>query len=103
MLITCHSDIQDIKIWFKKCILDNQVKDLRMQKDKKRFPQTRKENSAKRELENARKKARFWREQDLRIARKRNFSIFLNLKVDIFFGTLYKEKYFFRIKFPFEL
>ena len=36
--------------------MDNKTKDLKLEKDKKRLSQTRKEKSAKRELENARKK-----------------------------------------------
>ena len=35
--------------------MDNRAKDLKVEKDKKRLSQTRKEKSAKRELENARK------------------------------------------------
>ena len=35
--------------------MDNQAKDLNVEKDKKRLSQTRKEKSAKRELKNARK------------------------------------------------
>ena len=36
--------------------MDNQVRDFKLKKDKKRLSQARKEKSAKRELENARKK-----------------------------------------------
>ena len=36
--------------------MDNQVKDLKLEKDRTRLSQTRKEKSAKREIENARKK-----------------------------------------------
>ena len=36
--------------------MDNRAQDLKLEKDKKRFSQTRKEKSAKRELDNARKK-----------------------------------------------
>ena len=36
--------------------MDNQIKDLKLEKDKKRLSQTRIEKSAKRELETARKK-----------------------------------------------
>ena len=35
--------------------MDNQAKDLKLEKDKKRLSQTREENSAKREPENERK------------------------------------------------
>ena len=38
--------------------MDNQTKDLKLEKDKKRLSQTRKGKSAKRELENARKEER---------------------------------------------
>ena len=65
--------------------MDNQNKDLKPEKGEKRLSPTRKEKSAKRELENARKKkGTYWKKQDLRIACK-NFicSMFLNLKVDI--------------------
>ena len=57
MFITCLSDSQNIKIQLKKCIMYNQTKDLNLEKDKKRLSQTRKEKNARRELENARKKA----------------------------------------------
>ena len=80
--------------------MDNQAKDLKLEKDRTRLSETRKK-SAKRELENAKKKkASSWRKQDPRIA-CRNFicSSFLNRKVDIFFVTL--NKYFIRIKFWF--
>ena len=56
MFITCHSDIQNIKIQLNKCIMNNETEDLKFEKDKQRLSQTRKEKSAKRELENARKK-----------------------------------------------
>ena len=36
--------------------MDNETKNLKLEKDKKRLSQTRKEKSAKRELGNARKK-----------------------------------------------
>ena len=36
--------------------MDNQAKDLKLVKDKKKISQTRKEKSATRELENAKKK-----------------------------------------------
>ena len=38
--------------------MDNQAKDLKLEKDKKRLSQTRKEKIAKRELDNARKKSK---------------------------------------------
>ena len=69
--------------------MDNQNKDFKPEKDNKRSSQTRKEKSAKRELENARKKkGTYWKKQDLRIACE-NFicSMFLNLKVDIIVVT----------------
>ena len=34
MFITCHSDIQNIRISFTKCIMDNQAKDLKLEKDR---------------------------------------------------------------------
>ena len=42
MFITCHFDIQNIKIQLKKYIMDNQTKDLKLKKDIKRLSQTRK-------------------------------------------------------------
>ena len=39
-----------------KFMMDNQTKDLKLEKYKKRLSQTRKEKSVERELENARKK-----------------------------------------------
>ena len=36
--------------------MDNQTKDLKLEKDKKRLSQTRKEKSSKRELDNIKKK-----------------------------------------------
>ena len=51
--------------------MDNQAKDLKLEKDRMRLSQTRKGKGSKRELENARKiKAKSWRKQDLRIACK---------------------------------
>ena len=71
--------------------MDNQARDLKLEKDKTSLSQTRKEKSAKRELENARKKASSWRKQNLRIACENFICLsFLNLKVDINFVTLSK-------------
>ena len=70
--------------------MDNQAKDLELEKNGARLSQTWKEENAKRELENARKKkASSWRKQDLRIACK-NFiwSSIFNLKVYIIFVNL---------------
>ena len=73
--------------------MDNQAKDLRLEKDKKKLWQTRKEKSAKRQMKNERwketKEASSWRKQDLRIACK-NFicSSFFNLKVNLAFVIL---------------
>ena len=81
--------------------MDNQTKDLKLEKDKKRLSQTEKEKSAKRELENARKKkASSWRKQDLRIACKNFICLsFLNLKVDIIFATLNKLNILLQLNF----
>ena len=56
MIITYLSDIQNIKILLKKYIMDNQAKDLKLEKDRMTLSQTRKGKSVKRKLENARKK-----------------------------------------------
>ena len=77
-----------------KCIIDNQTKDLKLEKNKKRLSQMRKEKSAKRKLENARKKeSKLLKKNNLRIACKHFIGIsFLNLKVVIIFVTLNKLK-----------
>ena len=71
--------------------MNNQAKDLKLEKDKERLSQTGNEKSTKRELENSRKKeASCWREQDLLHANILSAWVFFNLKVDIFFVTLNK-------------
>ena len=47
MFITCYPEIQKIKIKLKKYILDNQARDLKLEKDNKRLSQTRKRRNEK--------------------------------------------------------
>ena len=72
--------------------MNYQAKDLKLESDKKRLSQTRKEKSTKSELENARKKKQSsWIKQDLRIVCKTSIYLsFFDLKVDNFFVTLNK-------------
>ena len=81
--------------------MDNQVKDLKLEKDKKRLSQTRKENSGKRELENARKKERkLLKKTGSKIACKNFICLsYLNLKVDIFFITADKLNILLQLNF----
>ena len=71
MFITCHSEIQNIKILLKKCIMDNQGK-----------------KSAKRELENARK------EESKLFKKSGSKDCTLNLYLPMFFK--FKCRYFYR-------
>ena len=67
----------------------DQAKDLKLEKDRSRLSHTRKEKTANRELENARKKkASFWRKQDLRVARENCICLScFNPEIYIFFVT----------------